>query len=118
MKCTKIILWCCIVFIISCSEPELPTPPPTSVVESIFTQKENRVINGQNINFDLPSDGVYTLSLIDKDSEQVISRERFTGKSGKIVKRIYTKSIESRYLYLLLEDVTKTEIGKTIVITK
>lgn len=106
------------VFTISCTEPELPTPPPTSVVESIFTQKENRVTDGQTINFDLPSDGVYTLTLIDTESEQVISRERFIGKSGKNVKRIYTKSIESRYLYLLLESVTKTQVGKTIIITK
>ena len=106
------------VFIISCSEPELPTPPPTSVVESIFSVKENRVTDGQDIHFDLPFDGVYTLTLIDKESEQVISRERFNGKSGRNIKKIYTKSIESRYLYLLLEDVTKTQVGKTIIITK
>lgn len=106
------------VFIISCTEPELPTPPPTNGVETIFSLSENRVTDGQVIHFDLPSDGLYTLSLIDKESEQVISRERFNGKSGRNIKRIYTKSIESRYLYLLLEDVTRKEIGKTTIITK
>jgi hypothetical protein len=76
------------------------------------------VIDGQEIHFQLPTAGVYTLTLIDKDNGQVISRERFTGKIGENIKRIYTNSIQSQYLYLLLEDVTKTQIGKTTIITK
>jgi hypothetical protein len=48
----------------------------------------------------------------------VVSRERFTGISGENIKKIYTNSIQSQYLYLLLEDVTKNQIGKTIIITK
>ena len=118
MKWNKIILLVCVGSMVSCAEPELPTPPPISVIENIFSVKENRVTDGQDIHFDLPSDGVYTLTLIDKESGQVISRERFIGKSGKNIKKIYTNSLEKRYLYLLLEDVTKTEIGKTLIITK
>jgi hypothetical protein len=87
-------------------------------VEKIFGVKESRVVNGQSIYFDLPSTGVYTLTLIDKESGQVVSRERFTGQSGENIKKIYTNSIQSQYLYLLLEDVTKKEIGKTTIITK
>ena len=70
------------------------------------------------IHFDLPLDGVYTLTLIDKETGQVIGRERFNGKIGENIKKIYTNSIQSQYLYLLLEDVTKKEIGKTTIITK
>jgi len=92
-----------------------PIPPTT---QKIFNVTESRVTNGQSIYFDLPSNGVYTLTLIDKETEQVISREKFNGKIGENVKRIYTNSIQSQYLYLLLEDVTKKEIGKTIIITK
>ncbi len=69
-------------------------------------------------NFDLPSDGVYTLTLIDKESGNVVSRERFTGKIGENIKKIYTNSLQSQYLYLLLQDVTSKEIGKTTIITK
>ncbi len=117
MKWIKIILLVCVGVVVSCTEPELPTPPlPTT--EKIFSLKENRVVNGQDMHFDLPSDGTYTLTLIDKESGQVISRERFKGTSGENVKKIYTNSLEKRYLYLLLEDVTKTEIGKTLIITK
>ena len=93
-----------------------PTPPPA--VQKIFSVKESKVVNGQSIYFDLPLTGIYTLTLIDKESGQVVSRERFTGISGENIKKIYTNSIQSQYLYLLLEDVTKNQIGKTIIIIK
>ena len=104
------------ILLVGCTKPELPTPTPP--VEKIFSVGESRVVNGQSIYFDLPSTGVYTLTLIDKESGQVVSRERFTGQSGENIKKIYTNSIQSQYLYLLLEDVTKKEIGKTTIITK
>ena len=102
-----ILLW-------GCTKPDLPLPNPP--VEKIFSVGESSVTNGQSIHFDLPSAGVYTLTLIDKESGNVISRERFTGQYGENVKKIYTKSISVKYLYLLLEDVTKKEISKTTII--
>jgi hypothetical protein len=92
-----------------------PTPQP---VQKIFSVSESRVVDGQSIHFDLPVNGVYTLTLIDKESGQVVSREKFSGKAGENIKKIYTNSIQTQYLYLLLEDVTKKEIGKTTIITK
>jgi len=97
---------------------EIIEPIPSPTTEKIFSLKESRVIDGQEIYFDLPSNGTYTLTLIDKENGQVISRERFTGTFGENKKKIYTNSLQKRYLYLLLEDVTKTEIGKTLIITK
>jgi hypothetical protein len=110
----KKILFISLILLAGCTKPELPTP--TMPVEKIFEVKESKVVNGQSIFFDLPSAGTYTLTLIDKESGQVLSRERFIGKVGENIKRIYTNSIESQYLYLVLEDVTKTEIGKTTLI--
>jgi len=101
-------------FIISCTKMEIePMPLP---VQKIFSVSESRVTDGQSIYFDLPSDGVYTLTLIDKESEQVISRERFTGKIGENIKKIYTKSLQSKYLYLSLEDKSGKQIGKTLLL--
>jgi hypothetical protein len=97
-----------------CSKPDLPTP--TMPIEKIFDVGESKVLNGQSIHFDLPSAGTYTLTLMDKESGQVISRERFIGQYGENVKKIYTKSISVKYLYLILEDVTKKEISKTTII--
>ena len=117
MKWTKIIIVCCVGFIISCKKIEiLPTPPPTT--QNIFSVKESRVEDGQIIHFQLSAPGIYTLTLIDKETNQVVSRERFTGTIGENIKKIYTNSLQSRYLYMLLEDVTKTEIGKTTIIIK
>jgi hypothetical protein len=112
----KKILFIFVILLWGCTKMEIePTPPP---VEKIFNVGESSVINGQSIYFDLPSAGIYTLTLIDKESGNVISRERFTGQNGENVKKIYTNSIQSKYLYLLLEDVTKKEIGKTTIIIK
>ena len=113
----KKIIFILLVLLVGCTKMDIePTPPP--VVQKIFSVKESRVTDGQSIHFDLPLDGVYTLILIDKETGQVIGREKFNGKIGENIKKIYTNSIQSQYLYLLLEDVTKNEIGKTIIITK
>jgi len=112
----KKILFIFVILMWGCTKMEIePTPPP---VQKIFSVSESRVTNGQSIHFDLPSDGVYTLTLIDKESGQVVSRERFTGKIGENIKKIYTNSLQSQYLYLLLQDVIGKEVGKTTIITK
>lgn len=111
----KKILFIFVILIWGCTKMEIePTPPPP--VEKIFAVGESSVTNGQSIYFDLPSAGVYYLTLIDKESGNVVSREKFIGQNGENIKKIYTNSIRYRYLYLLLEDVTKTEIGKTTII--
>jgi hypothetical protein len=110
----KKILFIFVVLLGSCTKIDIPTP--TMPVEKIFNVGESKVVNGQSIHFDLPSAGIYTLSLIDKESGQVISRERFTGQNGENVKKIYTNSIQFKSLYLSLEDVNKKEISKTIII--
>jgi hypothetical protein len=106
-----------LIFLIGCTKPELPLPEVLAK-DDIFSVTESKVVNGQSIYFDLPSVGTYTLTLIDKESGQVISRERFIGQNGENIKKIYTNSIQSQYLYLLLEDITKKEIGKTTIIIK
>lgn len=102
-----ILLW-------GCTKPDLPLPTPP--IEKIFTTKESTVLNDQSIYFDLPSAGVYYLTLIDKNTDQVISREKFNGQNGENVKKIYTNSLPKGYLYLVLEDNTKVQLAKTIII--
>ena len=117
MKSIKIILMCCMVFVVSCKKTDIPLPNPLEN-ENVFSVSETTVSNGQSIHLDLPSTGVYILTLMDKPTNQVVSREKFNGQKGKNIKKIYTNSLQSRYLYLLLEDVNKTEIGKTTIIIK
>lgn len=113
----KKILYISLLLLVGCGGPELEMPEGLSV-DDIFSVSESSVTNNESIHFDLPSKGTYTLTLIDKESGQVISREKFIGQSGENVRKIYTKSLQSRYLYLLLEDVTKKELGKTLIIIK
>ena len=107
----KKILFIFLVLLWGCTKPELPTPEPP--VEKIFTATESRVIDGQTIYFDLPSDGIYTLTYIDVETGQVISREKFNGKKVENIKKIYTKSIISKYLYLILASEDNAQISKT-----
>ncbi len=113
----KKIIFILFILLVGCTKMDIEPTPPTTI-QNIFDVKESRVVDAQNIVFKLPSAGVYTLTLIDKETGQVIGRERFNGVIGENTKKIYTNSIQSQYLYLLLEDVTKTEIAKTIIITK
>lgn len=110
----KKILFVFVILMWGCTKPELPTPEPP--IEKIFTVDESKVVDGQTIYFDLPSAGVYTLTFVDVETNQVISREKFNGQSGENVKKIYTKSIMSKYLYLILASEDKVQISKTKLI--
>ena len=110
----KRILYLLLILLVGCSGPELVMPEGLSI-DDIFSVSESNVTDGESLHFDLPEKGTYTLTLIDKESGQVVGRDKFIGQSGENVRKIYTKSLQSRYLYLLLEDVTKKELGKTII---
>ena len=106
-----------LVLLSACTKVELPTPvAPTNT--DIFSVKESAVVDGQIITFTLKADGVYTLTIGDEVTKQVVTRERFTGKIGENKLTLYTKSLPTSYLYLLLEDGNKTQVGKTIIIIK
>jgi len=109
----KIILILVILFW-GCNKIDIPTP--IAPVEKIFNVGESKVTNGQSIYFELPTSGTFILSLIDVNTNQVISRERFIGQSGENVKKIYTNSLPKGYLYLVLEDGRKNELKKTKII--
>jgi hypothetical protein len=102
-----------ILLLIGCTK--ISTPPPIPTVTDIFSVAESTVSNGDVINFDLKTAGVYTLTLIDETQNQVLTRERINGKIGQNKLKIYTKSLTIKYLYLILEDASKNQIGKTAI---
>lgn len=96
----------------TCTSDELeqaPTPTLTT-----FNIEENKVTNESSITFDLEKEGVYTLTLL--DGTQVVSRERLRGKIGRNTLKLYTRTLQSKYLYLVLQDVNNNQIGKTTLI--
>lgn len=115
MKNIKIILLCCVVFIISCRKTELPTPESPTNVE-FFSLSENKIKNGDVIKINLTTGGVYTLTMVDTIQNQIISRERFTGKVGSNSLKIFTNTLPTKYLSVVLKDQNNNEIGKTRII--
>ena len=113
MKWSKIIILCCIVFIISCRKTDLlPTNPPADITD-IFKVSQISVSNGQNISFSLNNAGKYTLVLYDTTINQVVSKEKFNGVQGNNVKKIYTTTFNQKTLYLYLTDSLGNQISKT-----
>ncbi len=102
----------------ACTKVELPTPIVVPTNTDIFSVKESVVVDGQEIKFTLKTDGVYTLTIGNESTGQVVTRERFTGKAGENKLTLYTKSLPTSYLYLLLEDGNKSQVGKTTIIIK
>jgi hypothetical protein len=116
MKYIKIILLCCIFFIISCKKIVPPALVISSNNKEFFSVSENTVKNGDVMNFSLTTVGTYTLTMIDTVQNQVISRERFTGKVGVNSLKIYTNSLSTKYLNVVLKDQNNVQIGKTKII--
>ena len=103
------------ILFISCRKEVTPTPPVVTPID-IFTIPQNIVINGQDINFKVNLGGQYTLTMKDSLTGQVITREKLIVKTGQNKLKIYTKTLPVKYLYLILEDSTKNQIGKTTLI--
>ena len=93
----------------------VPTPPQPTSVKDIFSVLQSAVSNGDEVVINLKVAGRYTLTMGDSTTNQVLTRERFTGKVGENKLKIYTKSLSVKYLYLVLEDSTKAQIGKTAI---
>jgi hypothetical protein len=96
----------------ACKKVEVQLEPPS--VQDIFSVTESTVSNGGEIIFDLKAAGIYTLTMID-ENQQVLTRERINGKVGQNKLKIYTSSLSVKYLYLVLEDQSKTQIGRTTI---
>ena len=105
-----------VVLLTSCVQ-EVIEPIPTKP-SNIFSQKETVVADKEEINFELVVGGTYFVSLVDVGTNQVVSREKIVGVKGSNKLNIYTKSIESRYLYLVLTDNNKSEVNRTKLIFK
>jgi hypothetical protein len=104
-----------ILLLTGCTKVVSVAPIPPTPSRDIFSVSQNAVSNGSEIVFSLKKAGTYTLTMGDSVTNQVVTRERFKGKVGENKLKIYTKSLPIKYLYLILEDSTKTQIGKTAI---
>ena len=114
MKRVKIIILCCVFSIISCQKEDIVEPQTID----IFKVEQSTLSNKSEISFNVEKGGVYILTMIDKNTNQVLSREKIKCTVGNNKIKIYTKTLPSRYLYLRLEDSFNNQLGNTIITIK
>jgi len=89
---------------------------PTPQTIDIFNVTESTITDKSDISFKLNTAGIYVVKLIDKNTEQVITKEKINGKVGVNTIKIYTRTIPVKYLYLILDDEGGNQINKTTII--
>jgi len=115
MKNIKIIFLCFMIgFVISCKNEDIVEPQTID----IFKIEQSTLSNKSEISFNIEKEGMYIVTMIDKNTNQVISREKIKCTAGNNKIKIYTKTLPSRYLYLKLEDSFNNQLGNTIIIVK
>jgi hypothetical protein len=105
MKKLLLILLC----LTACTKTTVPL-----LLVDIFTLPQTAVSNAGQISFKLNTNGYYTLTMMDT-ANNVLTREKINGKIGFNTLSIYTRSIPSTYLYLILSDSVGNQLGKTIL---
>ena len=114
MKWSKIIILCCVLSMISCQKEDIVEPQ----LVDIFKIEQTSLTNRSEITFSVKKAGVYIVTMIDKNTNQVMSREKIKCVIGENKIRVYTKTIPSQYLYLTLEDSFDNQLGKTTITIK
>ena len=101
-------------FIISCQKEDIVEPQSVD----IFKVEQSTLENKSEITFKVENEGMYIVTMIDKNTNQVISREKIKCVIGENKIKVYTKTIPSQYLYLTLEDSFNNQLGKTTITIK
>jgi hypothetical protein len=101
-------------FIISCQKEDIVEPH----LVDIFKVEQSTLENKSEITFNVEKEGMYTVTMIDKNTNQVLSREKIKCITGNNKIKIYTKTLPSRYLYLTLDDTFNNQLGKTTITIK
>ena len=100
--------------IISCQNEDMVEPQ----LLDIFKVEQSMVSNKSEISFNVQKEGIYIVTMVDKNTNQVLSREKIKCVMGKNKIKVYTKTIPSQYLYLTLEDSFDNQLGKTTITIK
>ena len=111
----KILFLCFVIgFILSCENEDIVTPQTVD----IFKVEQSTLSNKSEISFNIEKEGMYIVTMIDRNTNQVISREKIKCITGNNKIKIYTKTLPSRYLYLKLEDSFNNQLANTIITVK
>lgn len=94
------------VLLISCQNEIIE--PVVSLDRTTFEKQSVVVTDKTPITFDLSSDGVYDMVIVDELKNEIVTRERFTGKTGVNSLTIYTYAVNKGSYLLKIEQNNKT----------
>lgn len=101
-----------LLLLISCKKIEIQPAPN----KDIFTNTQTTLSGNSDLTFKLDTAGIYVFKLSDKNTGQVLTKERIIGKVGENTIKIYVRSLTSKYLYLTLSDGNNTLLKETTII--
>jgi len=90
-----------LVIIISCQKDEIELTPKSEYT-FVFEQSNTSIKDGEEIYFNLTSEGIHLLTISDDTS--VIAKESFNGSIGLNTKLVFTKVLPKQKLKLSLAD--------------
>lgn len=97
----------------ACKKTDIPQSPPQLI--DVFSVSESTITNDSDISFKLDKAGVYIIKLVDKNTEQVIAKEKINGNLGMNTIKLYTRTLPVKYLYMTLSDENNNQISKTTI---
>lgn len=112
MKKILTILLCSLLFMVSCNKDDLVIEPEPKK-ELIFEMTITKIVDGQDIYFNVNSTESHTLLITQNNS--VITKETFTPLIGLNSRKIYTKSLP-KGLYLLKLYSNQSELNSVQII--
>lgn len=108
----KIILLIIILLAVACAKD--PIIEYVKYIDKEFFDSESLVVKDATpVEFNLPFEGTYSLSVENEFTQQIITKELFKGVEGVNKLNIYTKAIPSGAYFITLRDENGNEIKKT-----
>ena len=111
MKLRNFIILICTLYLTACNKDDI-LPIDTIKPTNIFTLNEYSISNGDEDGFELKENGIYILKLVNYQTNQVLSKEKITGKVGVNTIKVYTNTLPTNQFYLILETDSRNQLGK------
>ena len=111
MKLRNFIILICVLYLTACSKDDI-LPVEVLKPTNIFTLNEYSISNGEEVGFELKENGTYILKLVNYQTNQVLSKEKITGKIGVNLINVYTNTLPVNQFYLILETDRGNELSK------
>lgn len=118
---SKIIILCCVIFMVSCDKDDIiePQPPITGVDESLSINssmgiklKSPFVFDEVTMNVKTETAGTYTIRILDI-SNRVVSKEEVVVNQGDNLLKVYTSALPSSAYRIAFFDKTGKQVGIT-----